>query len=400
MWCCVGTGLENHGKYGEFIYTYGEDTLYVNLFVASELNRKDKGVKVTQNTHFPYKESAKLTFNLEQPSRFSVMIRSPWWVKPGTMKVVSDGKDYAVDSVPSSYIAVEREWKDGDVVEISFPMPVTIEELPNVPNYISILRGPIVLGTRLGTRDLRGLVADDHRWTHIAHGTLVSLFDTPPLVGTREEIQSKLENMQPVPDKPLHFAVPNLFQDERYKDLVLEPFFGIHDSHYMVYWYSGTQQEYDRMFERNLEGERRRLALDARTVDAVNAGEQQPEVDHSIQQQNSESGVHQDEAWRHAWSGGYFQYEMKTNGLKDLSLMVRYWGNDSGNRTFDILIDGQLLVTENITGMWNRNEFVNVEYKIPAEMLESKERIVVRFAPELGNIAGGVYEVRLLKDAP
>ena len=220
MWCCVGTGMENHSKYGEFIYTYVDDTLYVNLFVASELDWKSKGVKVTQNTRFPYEETTKLTIHTGQPSKFTIMIRSPWWVKPGTMNVVSDGKDYAVDSIPSSYIAVEREWEDGDVVEISFPMPVTIEELPNVPNYISILRCPIVLGTRLGTRDLQGLVADDHCWAHIAHGALVSLFDTPPLVGTREEIQSKLENMQPVPNKPFHFTVPGLFQNDQYKDLI------------------------------------------------------------------------------------------------------------------------------------------------------------------------------------
>ncbi|MCL2005736.1 MAG: glycoside hydrolase family 127 protein [Planctomycetaceae bacterium] len=398
MWCCVGTGLENHGKYGEFIYTHVDDTLYVNLFVASELDWKDKGIKVIQNTNFPNEENTKLTINTENPSRFTVKIRSPWWVQPGTMKVVCDGRDYAVNSSPSSYIAIDREWQDGDTVEISFPMKITLEELPNVPEYVSILRGPIVLGTRMGTHDLRGLLANDHRWAHIAHGALVSLFDTPPLIGTREAIQTKLENMQPVAGKPFHFTVPDLFQDDR--DLIFEPFFGIHDSRYMVYWYSGTQQEYDQMFAHILGSERQRLILDARTIDAVNTGEQQPEADHLMRQQHSETGMHQNEAWRHALSGGFFQYEMQTEGLEDLFLMVRYWGNETGNRTFDIFIDERLLATENISGKWNKDVFVNVEYKIPAEMRQSKERITVKFSAREGNIAGGVFDVRLLKSMP
>ena len=77
--------------------------------------------------------------------------------------------------------------------------------------------------------------------------------------------------------------------------------------------------------------------------------------------------------------------------------MVRYWGNETGNRTFNILIDDQLLVTENLTGKWNRNEFVNVEYKIPVEMLQSKTSITVRFVGVERNNAGRVFRVRLLK---
>ena len=396
MWCCVGTGMENHGKYGEFIYTHSGNSLYVNLFVASELDWKDKGVKVTQNTAFPFEESTKLTINTESPARFTVMVRVPWWVKPGEMKVVSKGKDFAKNAAASSYIAINRKWENGDVIEISFPMKISIEELPNEPGFVSILRGPIVLGTRMGTHDLRGLVADDHRWAHIAHGELVSLFDTPPLIGSRSELLTKLENMQPVSGKPLHFTVPGLFQDAKYRDLVLEPFFGIHDSRYMLYWLSATQQNYNQFLEEIRETERQKLILDGRTIDAVNTGEQQPEADHLMSQRGSQTGVHREERWRNARPGGFFQYEMRTNRLTDLSLMVRYWGNETGERNFDIFINDQLLVTENITGKWNRNDFINVEYKIPAEMLRGKTYITVRFTGTEGNNAGRIFDVRLL----
>ena len=397
MWCCVGTGMENHGKYGEFIYTYTDNSLYVNLFVASELDWNDKGIKVIQNTNFPNEEGTKLTIKTEKPSRFTIMVRVPWWVKPNEMKAVCNGKDFAKNAVPSSYIAINRKWENGDVIDISFPMKVSVEELPNEPGFISILRGPIVLGTRMGTFDLRGLITDDSRWAHIAHGSLVPLFETPPIIGSRTEIISKLENMQPVSGKPFHFTVPGLFQDAKYTDLVLEPFSGIHDSRYMVYWLSATRQEYDRFIEEIREIERQKLILDSRTIDAVNTGEQQPEADHLMNQQSTQTGAYKEELWRNARPGGYFQYKMKTERREDLTLMVRYWGNETGNRTFNILINDQLLVTENITDKWNKNEFVNVEYKIPAEMLKSQTYITVKFTGTERNNAGRIFDVRLLK---
>jgi hypothetical protein len=312
------------------------------------------------------------------------------------MKVMVNGSNYPINAEPSSYIAINREWKNDDVVEIITPMKITIEEMPHEPNFISVLRGPIVLGAKMGTRDLRGLVADDHRWAHIAHGALVSLFDTPPMIGTREDIQSKLEAMQPVAGKPFSFTVPGLFQDAKYKDLVLEPFYGIHDSRYMLYWLSATQQEYTKMLDDLRETERQQLVLDGRTVDAVNTGEQQPEADHLMRQRNTNTGIHREERYRNARPGGFVQYEMKTDGREDLTLMVRYWGNETGNRSFNILIDEQTLVTENIVGQWNKNEFVNVEYKISAEMLKSKTDITVRFVGLEENNAGRIFHVRLL----
>ena len=398
MWCCVGTGMENHGKYGEFIYTHTGDSLYVNLFVASELDWNDKGIKVIQNTGFPAEESAKLTVKTTKTANFTLLVRCPWWVQPGKMKVICNGKEYAANATPSSYISINREWKNDDVIEVHFPMKVTLEELPNEPGFISILRGPIVMGARMGTRDLRGLVADDDRWAHIAHGSLVSLFETPPLIGARNDIQSKLENMQPVAARPLNFTVPGLFEAAEYKDLVLEPFNQIHDSRYMVYWLTATPQEYDQIQKKIQEEERQKLILDGRTIDAVNTGEQQPEADHLMRQQSTQTGVHKEESFRNARSGGYFQYGMKTNGSEDLSLMVRCWGNETGNRTFDIMIDDQLLVTENLIDRWNKNEFINVEHKIPAEMLKSKTNLTVKFVGQERNNAGRIFSVRLLKN--
>ena len=396
MWCCVGTGMENHGKYGEFIYTHTNDELYVNLFVASQLDWKEKKFSLKQETNFPNEETVRFTVDSRKSQKLKLKIRCPWWVKPGEMKVICKGKDYAIGAQPSSYIEIERKWKKGDVIEVTMPMSITVEELPNLPNYIAIMRGPILMGARMGNHRLDGLVANDGRWAHIAHGPLVSLFDTPFLIGERQEIVQKLQNMQPVNGKPMHFTVPGLF-DGKFKDLELEPFSSIHESRYMMYWLSMSKAEYADYQQKMREAEKQKLELDARTIDAVATAEQQPEVDHQMKAEGSKTGHFQSEGWRDATNGGYFAYNMDTKGEENLTLMVRYWGNENGNRTFDILIDGQVLTTENIVGKWKREAFVNAEYTIPAEWVKGKQVINVRFQSKPGTVAGGIFYVRLIK---
>lgn len=399
MWCCVGTGMENHGKYGEFIYTHAHDSLFVNLFVASELNWEDEGIMLRQDTRFPEEEGSKLTVSLKRSKRFKLLVRYPGWVKEGEMKIVCDGKDYAVGASPSSYVCIDRKWKDGDVVEISTPMHVRLEELPNVPEYVAIMRGPILMGARMGTENLDGLVAGDSRWGHIASGALVPVYDTPFLIGERKEILEKLNQMKPVEETPFCYTVPGLFRDTKYSNLVLEPFYRIHDSRYMMYWLSMTENQYADYQAKMKAEEERKIELDRRTVDAVGTGEQQPEVDHQMKFENSSKGNFEGEAWRDARNGGYFEYTLATEGREDLSLMVRYWGNETANREFDILVDGKPLVTENLVGKWKRSEFVNVEYPLPADMLKGKKEVKVTFRSHPDKVAGGVFFIRLLTPA-
>ena len=397
MWCCVGTGMENHGKYGEFIYTHTMDSLFVNLFIPSELDWKAKKVKLVQETDFPNQEGSKLVVKVKKPTRFKLLVRHPGWATSG-MKVLCNGVDYGAESSPSAYIVIDRLWKNGDVVEVEMPLPLIVEELINAPNYISIMKGPILLSAKMGDKGLDGLVADDSRWGHIAGGSLVSVFDTPIMLGTREEIVEKLNQMQPIAGKPLCYTVPGLFQDSKYDNLILEPFYSIHDQRYMMYWLSMSQPEFTAHQQELQEIEEQRLRLDRLTVDAVNTGEQQPEVDHGMKFRNSSSGYHEGEAWRDAGHDGFFEYTMTTAGEKDLSLVARYWGNDQPNRNFDILIDGVLLAEENIHGKWNRSEFVDVYYPLPQELIAKKDWITVTFSSKPHNIAGGVFNVRLVKN--
>lgn len=394
MWCCVGTGMENHGKYGEFIYTHTGDSLFVNLFIPSELTWTEKNVKITQHTDFPNSGKSRFVVNSAEPLSFEMLIRHPGWCKNMTVSI--NGQKLKLASSPSSYAAIERVWNDGDVVEIEMPMTVTVEELPDLPSYISILRGPIVMGARVASDvPMPGLVADDSRWAHIAGGPLVSVFDTPLLIGDRSKLVKKLNAMQPVEGREMAYRVPGLFEGE-YKDLVLEPFYKIHDSRYMMYWLSMTPSAYKSYKENARRDEEMRLALDRRTVDAVNTGEQQPEADHFMKSERSSSGNFNGEPWRDATDGGFFSYKMKTGNADNLVLRVRYWGNETGGRAFGIYIDDELLASENVSGKWKRDGFEEVEYAIPSQMLKGKEFAEVKFKSEPNQTAGGIFHVRLL----
>ena len=397
MWCCVGTGMENHGKYGQFIYTHLADTLFVNLFIASELKWKQKGVTITQQTLFPDEESTKLTIHTATPKVFSLMIRHPYWVATKSFKIIIGNETLTVSSNPSSYVLINRTWKDGDVVKVLLPMENRLEELINVPSYVAVMHGPILLAAKTGTQDMTGLIADDSRWGHIANGPLISLDKAPVMIGDRSSLLSKIYQVK---GKPLTFTTKGLFASEADSRLVLEPFFRIHDSRYMMYWLALSQPQYKKYLDSLALVEKGKIIMAKRTIDAVTPGQQQPETDHELKSVNSKTGFHQNESWREARDGGFISYKMRTNKETKLSLLVRYWGNETGPRQFDILIDGEKIVTENLAGKWGKSEFKNVEYQLPDSMVEGKSSVEVRFQAVTGNFVGGVFYVRILRSAP
>ncbi|MGQ1891656.1 beta-L-arabinofuranosidase domain-containing protein [Thermophagus sp. OGC60D27] len=392
MWCCVGTGMENHGKYNQFIYTHSADSLFLNLFIASELDWKERNVRIKQETNFPTEESTKLTIT-KGASEFKLMVRYPGWMKKDALRITVNGNEVNHTALPSSYICIDRKWKKGDVVEVSLPMHSRIERLPNVPDYIAFMHGPILLGAKTSTDDLRGLIADDGRWSQYPGGKMLPVDQAPILV--EDDIENIADKLVPVKDEPLTFTLDVKMINPI--DVKLEPFFGIHDARYMIYWLALTNDGYQSYLDSLTAIENERIALEKRTIDFVATGEQQPETDHNMQNENSGSGNTHNEFYRDASRGGYFSYEMKTNHETDLALNVRYWGAEWGGRKFDIYIDDEKLFTEDNTGRWNQSKFFNVEYDIPNSMVRGKSEIRVKFQALQGNTAGAVYFIRLVR---
>lgn len=394
MWCCVGTGMENHGKYNEFIYTHSCDSLFVNLFIASELNWKEKGIQLTQQTKFPYEEKTKLLIT-QGNSSFKLMIRYPSWVKDGELKIAVNGKDVSFINHPSSYVTIHRNWKKGDVIEITLPMHNTIEHLINVPEYIAIMHGPILLGAKTGTQDLKGLIADDSRWGHIPGGKKLPVDKAPIIIA--DDLNKLTNELVPVKGKPLHFTIPAVKLVNPIH-VQLQPFYQIYDARYMMYWMALSKEGYQKYIDSISASEKEKLDLEKRTVDFVAPGEQQPEVDHAMQNDKSRTGNNQDQMFREAFNGGYFSYNMATNNETGLSLMVRYWGAEWGGHKFDIYIDDEKLITEDNTGKWNQSQFKEISYAIPDALIKGKDNVRVKFQALDGSSAAPVYYVRLVKN--
>ena len=394
MWCCVGTGMENHGKYGQFVYTHKGDNLFVNLFVSTELNWKERGIVLRQETGFPYTENSKITI-AQGKGKFTLQVRYPGWVKPGEFDVKVNGKPVSIVTGPSSYVAISRKWKKGDVVDITFPMHNSVKYLPNLPQYIALMHGPIMLAMKTGTEDLVRLIADDSRFGQLAVGKKLPVDQAPILINNNlEDIANQLV---PVAGKPLHFTLTTRMENEIRNELM--PFFELHDSRYMMYWLALSENSYKGYLDNLAKREQERQALEDRTVDKVQPGEQQPESDHFMETDRSNVGNTNDVFYRDASDGHYFSYLLQTGGNTDLSLRLKYWGvGEWKSHEFDILVDDVVVTSVNNTGKYRISEFKYETYPIPAELLKGKKQVRVKFQAKPRKQIGEIYEVRLVKN--
>lgn len=153
FWCCVGSGFENHAKYGEAIYYHNDKGIYVNLFIPSVVNWREKGLTLRQETDFPAEETTVLTIRAQNPVETTVYLRYPSWSKG--VKVFVNGKKIAVKQKPGSYIAITRLWKDGDRITADYPMCLRVETTPDNPQKGALVYGPVVLAGKRGTEGMQ-----------------------------------------------------------------------------------------------------------------------------------------------------------------------------------------------------------------------------------------------------
>lgn len=396
MWCCVGTGMENHGKYGQFVWTHDkgvkaeDDALYVNLFVASELNWKERKMVIRQQTAFPYAETSVVEV-AKGKGTFILKVRKPSWCENFTVKGVGfDAASYE----ENGFVCMKRKWKKGDQVKISMPMHAYIKPMINVPQYVAIMYGPILLGMKTGTEDMRSLIADDSRFGQYAGGKKLALDEAPILLP--KHLDDIAKNLKPVPGKPLHFKLATHMENTI--DGELQPFFEIHDSRYMMYWLALGENDYKAYMQKLADEEKARQALEARTVDKVNPGEQQPETDHRMETDDSNKGNTEGIFFRDAKDGHYFSYLMQTKGETNLSLQLKFWGQDEWRTSeFDIYVNDKLLCSVNNSHRWRTTQFKTVDYAIPSEFVKGKKEIRVKFVAHKGKQVGQIYGVRLVK---
>ena len=372
--CCVGSGMENHAKYGSNIYFHTQDRLYVNLFIASELTWQNKGVTLRQETRFPDEPKSKFTMTCDRPVNFELRIRHPYWVKQG-FGVTINGKPVPVNTAPSSYAAIRRTWRSGDRVEVRLPMSLHTHPMPDNAGRVAVMYGPLVLAGDLGPED------------HPAAGR-------PDFVPVFVPGQRDLDQwIKPVADQACTFQTLNAGQPH---DVLFKPFFRVHERRYSVYWDVFTPEKW-RARQAAYEAElARQKALEARTLDFFQPGEMQPERDHDLKGQRTSAGEAFGKKWRHASDGGWFSFTLNVQSDEPVQLVCTYWGGDAGARVFDILVDQTKLATQTLENN-KPNQFFDQTYDLPIRLTRGKTEIRVKFQAHPGHTAGGVFGVRLVK---
>lgn len=384
FWCCVGSGMENHARYGEMIYSHKDDNLYVNLFIPSTLQWGK--VKIEQQTAFPDEEGTTLLVSPEKDGKvFAVNFRLPEWAKQDELRLsVNDEPQKVV--VKGGYIHLARSWSQGDKVRLELPMHLRALALPDGSSNYSLLYGPVVLAARMGEQDQDGLFADDSRGGHIAGGPRLPLQNMPVIVGDKDDILSHLTK---VDGKPLTFTLSGV-RPERYEGMTLEPFFSLHECRYMVYWPVLSSQEWQVRSEQLEKEEKERAMLDAVTADKVICGEQQPESDHFIRMENSRTGDDEGVHWREA--AGWFSYRMKANGKAVGKVRIVF--RPESRRDAKVWVNGQeagALLPGQASGL------SSVEVEIPVSLRSQKEW-EVKIGKGGEKVTPHVYEVRLMTE--
>lgn len=393
FWCCTGTGIENHAKYGDSIYFHdGKETVFVNLFIPSELRWQSKGITLRQEMAFPDASEVRLNIDVRSPIELTIAIRWPSWCSAG-FTITVNGQSHQPSGNPGQYIPVRRVWKSGDTVVINLPMSLSVEAFRDNPKRFAFLYGPLVLAAVLPDESASparsGMAARAK-----AQRPQIPMPGIPVVVAEHLD----LGRFEPVENKPGHWRAPaGLFQtidQGEYPELILEPFFRIHGSRrYVVYFDRIDPGEWQNLVAEYEKMRKRWEALEKRTIDRVEIGVPESEKLHDLFGDRTESGVFSGRRWRHAVNGGWFSYRLKVPQGEPVAILVEYWGSDVGNRVFDILVGEHKLATERLAN--NRpGEFYIELYRVPPELLKNRQDIVVRFQAHPGAIAGGIFDLR------
>lgn len=372
--CCVGSGIENHVKYGESIYFKGNDgSLYVNLFIPSVLTWKEKNIKVTLKGNIPSDKTISLMVETRNPQKLTMRVREPYWAK-GNVVIKVNGKLVSEHKLQDGYLLITRTWKNKDVLEVSMEPTLHTIEMPDNPSRKAYFFGPVLLAGDLGVTEPDPM-----------NGTTV-------LVTADSDLENQFTRVDgnTIMFNTKRTGVPH--------DVLLKPFYEFDAEYYNVYWDVFTPDEWRDEQKRYEEKKRTAYEMESSTIDILRVGEMQPERDHNFEGEKLENGEAHTRKFRVANDGGYFSFDMKVVPGFSYNLVATYWGMDNRGRTFDILVDGEKIVTEDIN-KYKQSRFYDITYRIPSKLVEGKTTIKITFQAAPGNQAGPVYGVRLVKES-
>lgn len=392
FWCCTGTGMEAPAKFGKMIYAHQGSELYVNLFMPSELNWKDKGVKLVQNTDFPDNNKVVFVINTAAGAHFTLNIRKPHWSTAKKMTVWVNGKKMQLAPNTEGYVQLDRSWSNGDKVEVELTPQVTVEYLKGSDKYAAFLYGPVVLAAKVDNNGLEE--AYSFRFPKRTVATLeIPMLTAPALIGSLDKIKKAVSRKS---DKELVFECSSEVASTTFE---LIPFNRIHFNRYAIYFplykqMKDYQAVYDQEKKTILENE----MLQANTVDHVLIQSPLSESDHKLAGVNMDWGEAYGRSWRHASNGGYFMYQMAVLPDVPQSLYMQFINTDGGARVFDVLVDGKQIATIDRCQPKDIPDLFYYEVvPLPKELLSGKNSVTVKLHAKKNNTVGGLFDIRIVK---
>lgn len=367
FWCCVGTGLENHARYGEFIYFTNRrnEELYVNLFIPSILNWKEKKVKLIQKTRFPESDTIRFVVSLTSKQRFTLNLRYPSWAVDGYTLWVNNEKISSYVSA-GNYIPIKRTWNNGD--EVCYVLPKRIHSEPALgnENLRAYLYGPIVLA---------GLLSD-------------TASNYPVVVSDWKYVERNIEKQNNALDFTLTAAQPYT--------IPMLPYYQTEGHKMIVYFEHYTKEQWDKEKYVILGKQNQEQWMNKQTVSLFSPGEMQPERDHNFRGEHIEVGQQNGRKFRKASNGGWFSFDMDVIPDVPQDVICTYWGNLGDIHKFEVLVDGHSIATVIIH--WWGNRFVDKVYHIPTHITQDKKKVTITLkALDNKCVAGPLFNCSIVK---
>jgi uncharacterized protein len=365
--CCSGTGMESFSKFGDNIYYYNENSLFVNLFISSQVNWKEKNIILSQQTNFPDEQSTTLSIKLKHATEFTLNLRVPYWATHGyTIKI--NGAIQKISSSPSSYLVIKRIWKNNDRVEILMPFDLHLDRMADYPNRASIMYGPIVLAGKLGQKQMNevmkyGMGEDVERLNKET-----AAMPAPKFVSDGNDLNNWIK---PVAGEKMTFKTVNAGIPE---DVELIPFYRLFGERYSLYFDIYSKSEW-KDYQENL------IKKPDGAIDQWVVGDKFSNDEHNFQAWISEKGEIKGRNW--VKSRSWFRFDINVDPVKPVVLRATYYGDESFSEYY-LSTDGIKIPTGKIEK--HGDEFYTVDYILPFDMTKGKERIGIQFkVPEKKN---------------
>ena len=373
FWCCTGSGMENFSKLDDSIYYKSENSIYVTQFTSSTVNWAEKGLKITQKAELP-----NVTFTIDGSANAEIVLRVPDWCAD-TPTVTINGEEIKAKE-ENGHIRLSRQWQNGDMIEYTLPMEVVAYSLPDNENTVAFKYGPWVLSANMGNREMNTTTTGVNVTIPLLDANLSDVLVIKE--GTiKKWLKNVNENLVREGDT-LNFTLKGTNQN-----LVFSPHYKQHENRYGIYF---TLADKNTKIKEN--------EADKYTViDSLPVANDQYEFSHNLKAYNSNTGNFKGLMFRDATPGGQFSYEMAVDNTVANYLAVKYYSGDVG-RSFIILVDNTVLTDVKLEDP-NPNGFYDIYYKIPAELVEGKEKITVTFKATPESYAGGIFDkLSIVKD--